>query len=88
MYGRTGNDQAAHLSSWDPPSSGSCKSEVAFSACVTLESVKLLFFLAQIAEYQQFRRFNLNTQTLRDISCTPSNTLPQILECGNVYLGS
>lgn len=92
MCGRTGNDQPAYLSSWDPPSSNSCKPEVAFSACVTLESVELLLlFLAQMVEYQQFHRFNLNTQTLRERSCAPSNTHrhhPQILECGNVYLGS
>lgn len=48
ICGRTGSDQPAYLSSWDPPSSNSCKPELAFSACVTLESVKLFFFLAQM----------------------------------------
>lgn len=73
MCGRTGKDHPAYLSSWDPPPSNSCKPEVAFSACVRFKSVKLLLFLAQMVEYQQFHRFNLNTQTLRDRSCAPSS---------------
>lgn len=73
MCGRTGNDHPAYLSSWDPPPSNSWKPEVAFSACVRFKSVKLLLFLAQMVEYQQFHRFNLNTQTLSDRSCAPSS---------------